>query len=70
MPSVSSRRSCSPRALQIDRSPEWSRAISSPASVARAISATISSSDIGAVSMMRAPGGQCPSSAFGTSEPA
>jgi len=33
-------------------------------------SATISSSDIGAVSRMRAAGGQYSSRAFGTSEPA
>ena len=33
-PAWSSRRNCSPIALQIDRSPEWSRATSLPAAVA------------------------------------
>jgi hypothetical protein len=70
MSARSRRRSCSPSALQIERSPEWSRATSWPAAVAALHSATISSSESGAVSTMRAPGGQWSSSAFGTSEPA
>ena len=55
--SASSRRSCSPTALQIERSPDCRRATSSPALVGLANSATIASRSRGAVSTMRAPGG-------------
>ena len=52
------RRNCSPMALQIERSPEWSRATSSPLAVASTQSAMIASRSSGAVSTIRAPGGQ------------
>ena len=57
MPRASSRRNCSPMALQTDISPECSRATSSPASCARTYSASIASRSIGAVLITRASGG-------------
>ena len=70
MPSFSSRLICSATALHTDRSPECSRATSLPAACAAAYSASISSSDIGAVSTMRALSGQYCSSSADMIEPA
>ena len=56
-------------ALKIERSPECSRATSRRARAPRDCP-TIASSSSGAVSTIRAPGGQWSSSAAGTSEPA